>query len=275
MEEVTSETAYTLGHAATELARLAVQGAALRPITTRLLYNAGLTPGMRVLDVGCGAGDVSLLLAELVGRDGSVVAIDHSPAALATARARIERAGARNVTFYHSRARDFSGRAGFDFAIGRYVLVHQLDPAQFLADVAGLLRPGGIVAFHEIDEFSTGSSVPLVPLWDRITDIVMKVMRRIVAAPDAAQRLAESFEEAGLGVPSLVCERVVGTRQSRPMIAWMASTFREVLPRAREFGLVADDEIDVEGLETRMLASVAALRAQIVGPEQYCAWSRV
>jgi hypothetical protein len=47
-------------------------------------------------------------------------------------------------------------------------------------------------------------------------DIVMGLMRRIVTTPDAAQRLAESFEEAGLGAPSLVCERVVGTHQSRP-----------------------------------------------------------
>jgi ubiquinone/menaquinone biosynthesis C-methylase UbiE len=270
-----NEPAYSLGHAATELERLAVQGHALRPITERLLRNAGIAPGMRVLDVGCGAGDVSLLLAELVGHNGVVVAIDQSAAALATARDRIQRAGAFNVTLHHSTVRDFVDSNGFDLAIGRYVLIFQAVPAQFIADVARLLRSGGIVAFHEINEFSGGSSAPLVPLWDRITNVAMEVMRRIVATPDAAQRLAESFEEAGLGAPSLVCERVVGTHQSAPMMAWWASTFREMLPRAQEFGLITAGEIEVEGLENRVHAAVTAARAQIVGPEQYCAWSRV
>jgi SAM-dependent methyltransferase len=164
---------------------------------------------------------------------------------------------------------------GFDLAIGRYVLVHQASPAQFIADTARLLRPGGIVAFHEIDEFSGGSSTPEVPLWNRITNVMMGVMRRIVAAPDAALRLAQSFEEAGLRVPSLICERVVGTHQSRAMLAWVASSFREVLPRAHEFGLITAEEIKVEGLETRLRAAVTVARAQIVGPDQYCAWSRV
>ncbi len=100
-------------------------------------------------------------------------------------------------------------------------------------------------------------------------------MRRIVTTPDAAQRLAESFEEAGLGAPSLICERVVGCHQSTSMMAWMASTFREVLPRAQDYGLIAAGEIAVEELETRVHAAVAEAHAQIVGPDQYCAWTRV
>jgi ubiquinone/menaquinone biosynthesis C-methylase UbiE len=270
-----SESEYSLGHATTEVERLAVQGRALRPITERLLRNAGIAPGMRVLDLGCGAGDVALLLAELVGRAGTVVAIDRSAAALAHARDRIQRAGITNVSLHQSAVSEFADSAGFDLAIGRYVLVHQAAPAQFIADAARLLRLGGIVAFHEIDEFGGGSSAPLVPVWDRITNVVMEVMRRIVASPDAAQRLAESFEEAGVETPSMVCERVVGTHQSAPVMAWMVSTFQEVLPRAQELGLIAPGEIADEGLEMRVHAAVAAARAQIVGPEQYCAWSCV
>lgn len=275
LERTMNEPAYSLGHAPTELNRLAVQAQALRPITKRLLRNAGVAPGMRVLDVGCGVGDVSLLLAELLGREGSVVAIDQSAAALAIARDRIRQAGAVNVTLHHSTVHGFVDDEGFDLAIGRYVLVHQVTPARFIADTARLLRPGGIIAFHEIDEFSGGSSAPEVPLWNRITNVMMEVMRRIVAAPDAALKLSRSFEEAGLRAPSLICERVVGTHQSEPLMAWVASTFREVLPRAQELDLIKAEEIDVKDLETRVRAVIAAARAQIVGPDQYCAWSRV
>jgi ubiquinone/menaquinone biosynthesis C-methylase UbiE len=52
--------------------------AVMRPITERLLRSIGIEPGIRVLDVGCGAGDVSMLTAELVGSTGSVVGIDRN-----------------------------------------------------------------------------------------------------------------------------------------------------------------------------------------------------
>ncbi len=67
--------------------------------------------------------------------------------------------------------------------------------------------------------------------------MLMGIMRRIVASPDAALRLAEPFEEAGLGAPSLLCERVVGTRNSGDVMAWAAATFQEMLSRAQEFAL--------------------------------------
>jgi ubiquinone/menaquinone biosynthesis C-methylase UbiE len=74
---------YILGHSQEEIRRLTFQGAILRPFTERLLRNAEIGPGMRVLDLGCGAGDVSMLAAELVGPSGSVVGIDRNPQVIA------------------------------------------------------------------------------------------------------------------------------------------------------------------------------------------------
>ena len=72
------ESGYVLGHDAAEQQRLEQQGTNLQSLTRRLLRGAGLVPGMRVLDVGCGAGDVTLIAAELVGSSGMVVGIDRS-----------------------------------------------------------------------------------------------------------------------------------------------------------------------------------------------------
>ena len=65
----------------------------LRPFTVRLLRDAGIGAGMRVLDAGCGTGDVTALAAELVGAGGAVVGVDRSGEVLATARARAEGCG--------------------------------------------------------------------------------------------------------------------------------------------------------------------------------------
>src|ERR1700681_2988577 len=88
--------AYVLGHSDPELLRLTIQARLLEPITRRrYLQCAGITPGMRVLDVGCGTGDVALLAAELVSNSGEVVGADRAASAVAVAR---ERAKARSVT---------------------------------------------------------------------------------------------------------------------------------------------------------------------------------
>ena len=67
---------YVLGHSEHELARLSRQGQMFFPFTRQLFDRAGIGPGMHVLDEGSGAGDVSLLVAELVGPEGRVVGVD-------------------------------------------------------------------------------------------------------------------------------------------------------------------------------------------------------
>jgi SAM-dependent methyltransferase len=79
---------YVLGHAEAELRRLSTQAVLVDPITRRFLVSAGIAEGMRVLDVGSGAGDVAILLAGLVGAGGEVVGSD-PPRPRSTLRRRV------------------------------------------------------------------------------------------------------------------------------------------------------------------------------------------
>jgi cyclopropane fatty-acyl-phospholipid synthase-like methyltransferase len=85
-----------------ELNRLEAQGAAIAPATRMIFAEAGIRPGMRVLDLGCGAGDVTFVAADLVGPGGSVVGVDRSPDALARARLRAERRGWRRCSSWRA-----------------------------------------------------------------------------------------------------------------------------------------------------------------------------
>jgi SAM-dependent methyltransferase len=136
-----------------ERARLSSQAELLRPYTERLLINAGAREGSSVLDLGTGAGDVALIAAKLVGPAGRVVGIDIDADHLAHARKRAEVTALTNVTFVQGDINRLSAGEPFDIAVGRYVLMYQSDPVATVREVATVVRPGGAVAFHELNMF--------------------------------------------------------------------------------------------------------------------------
>ena len=98
-----------------------------RPLATAL-ERLGLGPGWRCVDVGAGGGDVSVALAEMVGRDGRVYAVDSDP----RARDEVARAAAAahaQVIAITQAGEDLSLPEPVDLAFCRFLLLHVLDPA--------------------------------------------------------------------------------------------------------------------------------------------------
>jgi len=110
---------YALGHAQPELDRLIFQGRFIGDLTGHMLHLAGLKPGMRVLDIGCGAGDVSFLARSIVGAEGAVIGVDRSPEAVALAQQRAQKAQLPNVQFIASDVDALSLDQPVDAPIGR------------------------------------------------------------------------------------------------------------------------------------------------------------
>jgi ubiquinone/menaquinone biosynthesis C-methylase UbiE len=155
---------YALGHSTRELERLIDQARFFGQLTRNVLVEAGLSPGMRVLDVGCGPGDVTFLAASLVGPEGEVLGVDLSPAAIDVARSRA--AGLPNVRFVTGDARELSGEGVFDAVIGRLVLMYFADSAAALRAFSAHVRSGGLIAFHEFVA-TRAESVPKCDLVER------------------------------------------------------------------------------------------------------------
>jgi ubiquinone/menaquinone biosynthesis C-methylase UbiE len=163
-------TDYVLGHSDFEIERLQLQSAALANITRRLIRECNIQAGMTVLDIGCGAGDVSMLLAEAVGPSGSVVAVDREARAVDTTRSRAEAAGYRNINAVVATDSDIPASRLFDAALGRNLLPHQPDPAAMIKRVASAVRPGGVIAFQEFAVYPPNrfQAFPSVALYDQI-----------------------------------------------------------------------------------------------------------
>jgi ubiquinone/menaquinone biosynthesis C-methylase UbiE len=269
-----SEMTYELGHSPAELQRLTNQGAMVRPITERLLLNAGIDAGMRVLDLGCGAGDVSMLAAKLVGPTGSIVGIDRSQEVLSLAKERAREAGLEQISFVQASIEAFSANEPFDLVIGRYILVHQPEPVAILRNAMRLVRPGGALALHEI-RMDDITSFPTVPLWDLTANLVQTAIQFSRPNYRGADRLVEHFSKAGLTCPHLFSEKLIGGGADSPLYGALAELLSILQPQLERMGIMPTQTIAIEGLESRLRNAVVEARSQIFGPGQVCAWARL
>jgi ubiquinone/menaquinone biosynthesis C-methylase UbiE len=270
---------YVLGYSEHEQKRLLKQASILRGFTEGFFRAGGLAPGMRVLDLGCGMGDVSLLAADLVGPTGSVLGVDRDPQALARARERAAQHGCAGYVNFDQIHLDELGldklRSGnlFDAAVGRYVLLYQSDPGSTLRRVASLVKPGGRLIFHELDFGQVVPPWPNAPLWVKTYSLMSEAFRRGGNPPDFGRRLARTFLDAGLPWPTIQAEIPVGGEPGSFVYGWVADTVRSLLPRIEQFGLATAAELEVETLAARMEEEAVALGAQLIGPTQFGAWT--
>lgn len=266
---------YLLGHSSREIDRLIRQAEMLRPITQRLLASAGIQRGMRVLDIGCGPGDVSLLLADLVGPTGYVFAIDPSEDAIAVARQRFRARRHTNAEFVQSDIQSYEGPAGFDAAVCRYVLIHQKDPSDFLRMTRRLIRAGGVIALHEMDATRGIRSNPRLPVLHEVYDAVHYTLTQGGASFDIGGQLVRVFHEAGLPAPSMFTETLVESAEDSQMLPWLVSLAREVLPHMLAAGAMTADQLAIDTLLDRLRRQANSSDCQLEFVPQMCAWVRV
>ena len=270
---------YALGRSAAETRRLILQHQIYGPITTGVLSAAGITRGMRVLDLGSGAGDVALTVAQLVGPEGRVVGIDANEEILDTARSRVAAAGWTNIELRRgdiSRL-DLDLDGPFDAVVGRWILMYLEDPADVIRRATRLLRPGGIVAFVESADLT--APVRTHPPMPAHGDVVRWMTPPADApmppiTPDMGMRLHRTFVDAGLPTPQLRQEAPIGGGATWPGYTFVAETVRSLLPMLVRLGSVTAAEADVDSLAGRLRAEAIAAGGVQVLPTVVGAWSR-
>ena len=269
------DSSYILGHSDRELDRLNKQAHLIDPITRRFLCAAGIVPGMRVLDVGSGAGDVAFLAAELVGARGEVVGTDRSPAALATARQRADARSLHNVVFREGDAAEMRFDRPFDAVIGRYVLMFQRDPTAVLRGLAAHARPGSVIFFHEPD-LDGARSFPPAPTYDRCSQWIRETLRLSGAETRMGTKLFSTFIAAGLPAPSMQLETLVAgvANNADPLhlVADLAGTLGNAMER---LGVATAAEVGLETLAERMISEATASGSVILGRFEVGAWSHL
>lgn len=277
MNEVRNESdpPYVLGHSQRELERLRTQAIWLEPVTRRILEDAGIAPGMRVLDVGSGTGGVSFLAAELVGSTGQVVGVDLAAPAVAAATRAAKQRHLHHVHFCQGDPAMMRFDSRFDAVVGRYVLPFQADPAALLSRLTRHLVAGGLLAFHEPD-FSCVRSLPPVPLYDQACGWIVSATRLSGQSWSFLDQIAPAFARAELPAPTLRMNTYVATApRCQKWLNAIGDMVESLLPAIERHQLATAAEVDIATLRDRLWSEVTGRDAMVVGRSEIGIWTRI
>jgi SAM-dependent methyltransferase len=234
---------YALGTNAAERDRLRRQAEELHDHSATLLDHVGVQPGWSAIDLGCGPRGIIDLLAERVGPAGRVTGLDYNPDSVAVAREFAASRGLANVAIVKGDARRTRLPASsFDVVHTRTLLINIPDPAEVVAEMVRLAKPGGWVAAMEPDVVLS-LCYPPHPAWDRLVELFLQVQAGDAADPYVGRRLPELLREAGLedvGVEAKADIYPIGHSRRTVRLDLM----RSMRPKIVERGIATEQELD-------------------------------
>jgi len=263
---------YALGNTDAEHERLIRQAALLAPLTERFFREACIGRGQRVLDLGSGVGDVAMLAGRLVGPSGEVVGVERDTRSIARARLRVAEAGLRNVSFTQSDVSELSDDKPFDAVVGRFILQFLPDPVATLRSLSQLVRPGGVLAFHEP---CWTAILPLArhsPLWSACASHIRESLERSGGNTEMGLALCRTFQQAGLPPPTLQMEIPLGDNPAAAL--WIYDLFCTLLTQMRQLNLSLEGLGDVDTLLERIQSEVDRSKNPVPCVALIGAWSR-
>jgi ubiquinone/menaquinone biosynthesis C-methylase UbiE len=241
-------------------------------ITYNLLVDAGIKKGMHILDIGCGRGDVSFLLADMVGIEGSVLGLDLDDIALKVARERANENMLTNVDFVKSDLNALSiDNAQFDAIVGRRVLMYLPDPRRVISELTAMLKIGGMMIFQESDSTLSSKSIVPMPLHKQIDKWIWDTVEREGGNIHLGFDLWSLLTQKGLTVEKLRAEAIVQTPDT-PLPR--ALIVKLMLPRIIKTGVATEEEININTLEDRLTEERENSKATYISEIVFYAWAR-
>jgi ubiquinone/menaquinone biosynthesis C-methylase UbiE len=218
--------------------------------TQRLLIDCGIEKGMRVLDVGCGSGDVSIMASELVGGSGEVVGFDISENAVVAARNTANEKHILMVKFIQADINELPDNIGvFDAVIGRRVLMYLSDSAQSINRLLPYLRTKGKMIFQESDCMASSFHADSMPLHAKVQSWVWDTVAKEGGNIHIGRQLYSIMKSAGLKIMLTRAEAILHTSESGSDFGWAA---KAMAPRMISQGIVRADEMNADTLEDRL-----------------------
>lgn len=237
-----SATDYILATGEAAVSRLEMLEEIFGPHSRQLLEKAGLAKGLRVADIGCGTGLLSLWIATQVGAEGTVVGVDVSSEQLKVAQANAAAARLMNVSFQEGSAYETNLPSGqFDMIYSRFLMCHICEPAKALREMRALLKPDGILVCEDHDDGGIFSEPP-TRAYQRLVEISDAVNRARGLDSYIGLKLPRLVGEAGFTRPEVMVKQIAELRG--PNKRFWEITLREATQAILAAGAATQEELD-------------------------------
>ncbi len=249
--------------------RLKVLSRVWEEATETMLRQAGVGAGVHCLDVGCGSGDVTFVLAQMVGPTGSVVGIDTDRAELDLVGRECAARGISNVDLAVADASTLDADAEFDVVYSRFLLEHLPEPVEALRRMWRAVRPGGVLVSQDAD-FEGAFAEPPHPGFDFWRYAYQETLRRNGGDPLCGRRLHALFTAADIPDPHLSVVQRVDFKGDGKVVFWL--TVQRTGPSIVSSGVATPAELEAG------LASLAELVEDVTtavgSPRLFGCWAR-
>lgn len=235
---------YVIGTGDVEITRLGLQHGVWRERALSAWRRAGVKRGHTVVDLGCGPGYATLDLAEIVGPQGKVIAVDRSHRFLAYLARQAEARGFTNIELVEADVDEVKLDAGVaDLIWTRWLLIFAPDPEAIIARLAPVLKPGGAWVLQEYVDYSSWRLTPESEAHQLFLEAICNSWRDTGGDPDVGRRLPAACAAAGLVAEQL--EPIVHVvRPDDFMWMWLSSYAQTGPDRMVELGYLTAEQAD-------------------------------
>lgn len=228
---------YVIGVGKDDEERLSLLNELFGKTSEDLLLKAGLKPGMRVLEVGCGTGSITKWIAKKIGDNGHVTAVDNSQEQIQIAEKNCS--GSSNITFITSSLFDLKQTKQFDLVYSRFLIMHLQNPFEGLEHLKQLLKPNGILVSEEATN-SVTACYPESPAFKKYREMVMALFQKNNIDYDIGEKLYAYFQKLKTQNIHVSFVQPIYKQHQKKM---MTLLMNELTHRCIELGIATEIEI--------------------------------
>ncbi len=186
---------YVIGVGKDDEERLALLNELFGDTSRNLLLKAGLKPGIRVLEIGCGTGNMTHWIARKIGENGHVTAVDNSGDQIKIAKTNCS--DVNNISFIESSLFDLKDLAKFDVIYSRFLIMHLTTPFEAIQFLMQFLKPNGVIVCEEATN-SVTACYPQSPVFQKNRELLMELLKKKGLDFDIGEKLYSYFQQLNL-----------------------------------------------------------------------------
>lgn len=242
---------------------------------TRHLSNFGVLPGAKIIEVGCGNGELTRQLSDLVGSEGVIIALDNNGKALEAAQNKINTFKHKNVQFVKSDITNFpvdlslAEESSFDFLIGRRILMYLASPSAVIRELSKYLKKDGIAMFQESDPTVVPASINPMPAHDKAVELIRAMLKAESVHMTMGFNLPKTLMNSGLEFKQVYAEAVIQGQGEQYMLSDMIKLLTH---RLVDTGLAT--QLEIINLIEKLIDESDDKSNVYISDMSFCSWAK-